>query len=51
MVKDSQFNVLSLEDSDLDFEIINEQLISAGYNLQISRSVTESEFKSLIQTN
>ena len=45
------FNVLSLEDSDLDFEIISEQLIKAGYNLNILRAETESEFTSLIQNN
>ena len=45
------FNVLSLEDSDLDFEIISEQLIHAGYNLNISRAVTENEFTSLIRIN
>lgn len=41
-------NVLSLEDSDLDFEIISEQLISAGYNLNLSRAETGHEFTSLI---
>jgi PAS domain S-box-containing protein len=45
------FNVLSLEDSDLDFEIISEQLIKAGYNLNISRAETENEFTSLISNN
>jgi len=45
------FNVLSLEDSDLDFEIISEQLIKAGYNLNISRAETENEFTSLICNN
>jgi len=45
------FKVLSLEDSDLDFEIISEQLIKAGYNLNISRAETENEFTSLIRSN
>ena len=45
------FKVLSLEDSDLDFEIISEQLIKAGYNLNISRAETETEFTSLIRSN
>ena len=43
--------VLSLEDSDLDFEIISEQLISGGYDLNISRAETEREFISLIGNN
>lgn len=45
------FKVLSLEDSDLDFEIIREQLIRAGYNLDISRAESENEFLSLIRNN
>lgn len=48
---DQLFKVLSLEDSDLDFEIISEQLIKAGYNLNISRAVTENEFAALIRDN
>lgn len=48
---DTLFNVLSLEDSDNDFEIISNQLIKAGYNLNISRAETESEFTSLITKN
>ena len=44
-------NVLSLEDSDQDFEIINGQLIHAGYNLVLSRAETENEFTSLICNN
>lgn len=43
--------VLSLEDSDMDFEIISEQLIRAGYDLNISRAETEREFISLIESN
>lgn len=45
------FHVLSLEDSDLDFEIICEKLITAGYNLNMSRAETEQEFTLLIQNN
>lgn len=37
-------NVLSLEDSLLDFEIMNQQLSAAGYHLNISRVETESDF-------
>lgn len=44
-------NVLSLEDSSSDFEIISERLISAGYHLNISRVEKENEFISLIQNN
>ena len=43
------FYVLSLEDSDMDFEIISEQLINAGFNLNISRAQSEKEFMSLIR--
>lgn len=45
------FHVLSLEDSDPDFEIISEQLIKAGYNLIITRAETENEFTSLVSNN
>jgi PAS domain S-box-containing protein len=48
---DKPFNVLSLEDSDLDFEIISEQLIKAGYNLNITRAENEREFTDLISHN
>lgn len=44
-------NVLSLEDSDIDFEIISEQLVKAGYNLNISRTDEEAKFLSLIRNN
>lgn len=47
----NEFKVLSLEDSDHDFEIICEQLIKAGYNLNISRAEKEDEFTSLISHN
>jgi PAS domain S-box-containing protein len=43
------FHVLSLEDSEKDFEIICEKLIDAGYKLDISRVDTESEFINLVQ--
>lgn len=49
--KTASFHVLSLEDSDLDFEIISEHLIKAGYNLKISRAENRNEFTSLIQNN
>jgi PAS domain S-box-containing protein len=45
-----RLNVLSLEDSDLDFEIISEHLIKAGYILDISRAEKEADFLSLIQS-
>ena len=41
----SVLNVLSLQTSERDFEIIREQLIDAGYNLNISRVEKESEFE------
>jgi PAS domain S-box-containing protein len=44
-------NVLSLEDSVQDFEIICEQLTNAGYNLNISRVEKESEFASFLRNN
>jgi PAS domain S-box-containing protein len=44
-------NVLSLEDSVRDFEIIREQLIDAGYHLNISRVEKEKEFESSIRGN
>jgi PAS domain S-box-containing protein len=44
-------NVLSLEDSVRDFEIIREQLVDAGYNLNISRVDTEIEFASSLRLN
>ena len=44
-------NVLSLEDSVRDFEIIREQLIDAGYHLNISRVENEKEFESSIRGN
>jgi two-component system cell cycle sensor histidine kinase/response regulator CckA len=44
-------NILSLEDSVHDFEIIREQLNNAGYTLSISRVEKESEFISLLRSN
>jgi signal transduction histidine kinase len=44
-------NVLSLEDSVRDFEIIREQLIDAGFKLNISRVEKEREFTSLLRSN
>jgi len=44
-------NILSLEDSEQDFEIIREQLIAAGITLKISRVDKESDFVSLLRTN
>jgi len=46
-----ELKVLSLEDSDLDFEIISEKLIKTGYNLNITRAEMEKEFTFLIQNN
>ena len=43
--------VLSLEDSDLDFEIISLQLINAGYDLNISHVDSRNDFLSEIQNN
>ncbi len=43
--------ILSLEDSEQDFEIIREQLIAAGITLKISRVDKESDFVSLLRTN
>lgn len=48
---DSALNILSLEDSKMDFEIIREQLIGAGYRFKISRVEMENEFVSLIRSN
>jgi PAS domain S-box-containing protein len=43
--------ILSLEDSDIDFELISEQLKNAGFHIRLSRAETESEFKSSIHNN
>jgi two-component system, cell cycle sensor histidine kinase and response regulator CckA len=42
--KDGHLNVLSLEDSPRDFELIKEQLIDAEYQLRIERVETEDMF-------
>ena len=44
-------HVLSLEDSDIDFELIIEQLINTGLQIDLSRAVTEIEFTSFIRNN
>ncbi|MFZ4520326.1 MAG: sensor histidine kinase [Bacteroidales bacterium] len=44
-------NVLSLEDSIRDFEIIREQLIDAGYNLKMWRVETEAGFRNALLNN
>lgn len=38
-------NILSLEDSPLDFDLIREQLIHAGFNVQMNRVETEKEYQ------
>jgi len=45
------YKVLSLEDSVMDFEIISEKLIEAGYNMEITRVEKEAEFAKLVQDN
>ncbi len=42
--EDKDLNVLLLEDSARDFELIKEQLIDAGYQLRIERVETEDAF-------
>jgi len=44
-------NVLSLEDSKEDFEIIREQLINAGYQLNMTRIEKESELESSLHNH
>lgn len=44
-------HVLSLEDSTIDFEIISEKLISAGYGLNITRIEKDTELIAALQTN
>ena len=43
-------NVLSLEDSIIDFEIISEKLMGAGYQPTITRVETETEFVNSIRS-
>ncbi len=47
----TSLNLLSLEDSILDFEIICEQLINAGYDLNIIRVEKENEFEKSLLNN
>jgi len=44
-------NVLSLEDSIPDFEILREQIKSSEYHLNMTRVDTESDFTSALQNN
>ncbi|MDD2304910.1 MAG: ATP-binding protein [Prolixibacteraceae bacterium] len=44
-------HVLSLEDSDIDYELVTEQLDLTGFRIDISRAETELEFTSLIRNN
>ncbi|MBW8332922.1 MAG: response regulator [Prolixibacteraceae bacterium] len=50
MKTEAILNVLSLEDSNEDYEIIREQLIAAGLNINLSRVQTENAFESAIRT-
>lgn len=49
MTTEKILNILSLEDSDSDFEIIREQLLAAGLNMNFSRVQTEHEFEQAIR--
>lgn len=49
--KNVVLNILSLEDSVQDFEIIRDNLIDAGYDLNMSRVEKESEFESSLRKN
>lgn len=51
ITKGTRLSVLSLEDSPLDFEIISEQLISAGYDLKITRVENEPDYTQQLLTN
>lgn len=48
---DMVLNVLYLEDSVRDFEIIRELLADAGYDLHMDRVATEKEFVSMLKNN
>ena len=48
---DMTLNVLSLEDSIPDFEMICHQLTNAGYDLKIFRVEKEKEFAALLKKN
>jgi len=50
-ITDAVLNVLSLEDSVLDFRIISEQLTDAGFNIKITNVEKELEFTALIRNN
>ncbi|MCX6247641.1 MAG: PAS domain-containing protein [Bacteroidetes bacterium] len=50
-IRGTVLNVLSLEDSVRDFEIISEQLINAGFDLNISRVETQKEFTASLSGN
>lgn len=43
-------NILSLEDSPLDYDLIREQLLQAGFNIQMNRVETEKEYQSSISS-
>lgn len=47
----STLNILSLEDSILDFEIIHEHLTRAGFDINITHVVKEDEFISSLRNN
>jgi len=49
MTEETTLNILSLEDSFNDFEIIREQLIRAGFNMNLSRVQTKKDFESAIR--
>lgn len=51
MTTEKILNILSLEDSDSDFEIIREQLLIAGLKLNLSRVQTEKEYEQAIRDN
>lgn len=45
---DDFYNVLSLEDSDADFELISEKLSLAGYSITFDRAVNQQEYIELL---
>src|SRR5665647_1135541 len=50
-IRSEVLKVLSLEDSLPDFELIRYQLLQTGYNLDLCRIETESEFVSFLHQN
>ncbi|MDO9254545.1 MAG: response regulator [Bacteroidales bacterium] len=50
MIPGQPLTILSLEDSVPDFELIREQLLSAGYTLNITRVEKETDFVTAIST-